>query len=162
MFAGVALIILLNFLLFIVAPIVVLVLIIRYFVAKKKDPQNLNKPAFGLRELLLGSLMLAAAITGITGALMVPVGFLNVEDIADSSTALVVYIVASMLFLIAGVVIKDLTGKFLMILGIIMLLFSVLPFAANFGQSAGFVAVLIAFIVLVALIVRASRKEQHG
>lgn len=93
---------------------------------------------------------------------MFPVGFLGVDNIGKSSTALVTYVIASMLFLIAGTIIKNLTGKFLMTLGIFMLLFSVLPFITNAGKSTGLIAILIAFIVLVTLIVRSSRKEQHG
>lgn len=155
-------VIIFNLLFFIVLPIVVIVLVVRHFINKNKK-NGTNKPVkLGLRELLLGCLMLCATVTGITGVVMIPKAVFDADDITKSSLALIVYITASLLFLILGVLLKNLTGKYLMILGILLLIFSVVPFVSNMGKSAGFIAVLVAFIVLVALVVKSSKKENHG
>ncbi len=160
MYAGAILFMILSILASIVLPIVLVVWLIKYFL-HRKDPEHKTK-SLGLRELMLVSIMISAGVAGISGIILIPMVFFGVEDIDGSNTALFIYLAASMLLLMLGIFLKDLTGKFLMILGIILLVVSVVPFVGNFGSTAAFIVLLLVFVALVSLIVRVSRKEKNG
>lgn len=158
---GFILIAILSVLVTVVLPIAIVVWIVRYFY-HRSHPHEKKKFSFGLRELIITSIVITAGFAGISGIVLSPITFFDVEDISDSSTALFIYLVASMVLLMLGIALKDLTGKFLMILGVIILLFSVVPFIGEVGSSGAFIALLLVFVSLVAIIIRVSRKESRG
>lgn len=160
MYAGAILFAILSLVITFVLPVLIIVWIVKHF-SHRKDSNHKTKPT-GLRELMLGFIMITAGVAGIAGIVLIPMVFFDVEDIGDSNTSLFIYLTASMLLLMLGIFLKDLTGKFLMILGIILLLVSVVPFVENFGSSGAFIVLLLVFVALVVLIVRVSRKEHNG
>lgn len=145
-----------------IIPIAIIYFLVRYFTRGKGPNGRSSKPPSGLREVFLFSIICAATFAGLASIFLLPVAFLGVEDFAGSGTALAVYLIASMAFLMLGMIFKDIVGRFLMVMGIIILVFSVLPYVANFRSTGGFLLVLGVFILLVFLIVRASRKEHNG
>lgn len=115
-----------------------------------------------LKLIFLVCLMAVAATAGIAGVILIPKAFFGVNEFAGSGTALTVYLLASMFMIIVGILLKELTGKFLMIIGILLLIFSVLPYVAQYKTLGGFFLVLATFIVLVYLVVKSSRKVHNG
>lgn len=141
--------------------VTVLSYLIKRFTTK---PGDSAKPvnAFGLRETFLGCLIICASIIGLAGSLMIPNSVFSANYLTNPSVTLIIYIATSMILLMSGMKLKGLTGRFLMILGVILLVVNIIPFVNNMSRGIGLVAVLIAFIVLVGLIVKASREDQHG
>lgn len=148
---------LLPIIFFLVLPLTALIFLVRKFMLKTNRSANL-----GLREIFLGCLMLCAGVTGLVATIMIPGSVFNVRDTIQSSTTAIVYILASMIFLMTGITIKGITGKFLMILGIIMLLISLVPILYSIGKIAGLIATFLAFIILVGLTIKASKKGTNN
>lgn len=133
--------------------------IIKHFSGNKSDKP---KRGIGLKEVYLVCLIGAATMTGLAGILLIPRVYFDIENVFDSSSALFIYLFISMIILIGGIALKKLTGKFLMLLSVFLLLISVVPLVASAGQGAGFLAVLVAFGVLVGLIIKSNNKANHG
>ncbi len=148
---------------FLAVPVLIVVFLIKLIAksAKPRDDGN-HVDIDHLKSIFLVCLMIAAAIAGIAGVILIPKAFFGVNEFAGSGAALTVYLLASMLMIIVGILLKELTGKFLMIIGILLLVFSVLPYVAQYKTLGGFFLVLATFIVLVYLVVKNSRKEHSG
>lgn len=143
-------------------PVGLIIFIIRHFTKNKDSKSEGSKNRDPLRDVFLFSITMSAGIAGVTGIFLIPSTFFNVADITQSSKAMSIYLIFSMILLICGVVIKELTGKFLMVLGVILLVFSVLPFIDQFKSVGGFVVALLVFGLLVGMIVRSNKKVGNG
>lgn len=143
-------------------PVGIVIFLIRLFTKNKNSKPGESKPRDMVRDIFLLSIIMSAGISGIAGIFIIPTTFFNVTDITQSGTAMSIYLIFSMILLIAGVYMKELTGKFLMILGVVILIFSVLPFIDQFKSIGGFIVALIVFGLLVWLVVRSNRKASHG
>lgn len=139
------------------AYLVIPVLLIVFLIMRSK---NKNKSA--LEDLINICLSLVTFTTGLIGIGFAPNAFFNIDNPLKSTTALAIYLSASMLLLISGVLLKGRTGKLLMIMGIFLLAMSIIPSITNFGSLGLFLVVFLVFIVLVGTIIKVSKKENHG
>lgn len=138
-------------------PALIIFLIVRFFVNRHKKKST---PITYL-EILRWTILLAAGYCGIAGITTFPYAVIGSD--VESNTLVITYLLAGMLLLLAGLALKELTGKFLMVLGTLLLLIGIVPVFDAFGSSGAFAAVLAAFVVLIVIAVRMSRKaNRHG
>lgn len=146
-------------------PILLIVLIIRALSNKKNKDGDKSKSTlhFNLQNFIIICFSLSALIVGLSAFFMIPEAFFNAKPFGEeASISIVVYLTISMLLLILGMMIKKFTGKFLMILSLIMLVAGVLPFLDQFSSAGGFLVVLVIFIALVTFTVKNARKTNNG
>lgn len=139
-----------------------IVLVIRLLLGHKGK----NAKPIGLREILLTCLIIAAGYAGLVGLFMLPYAFVGTDSGTykeESYGILAAHLVAAIGLLISGMIVGRLTGRFVMSLGIILLIGSTFPAFETLGSSGGFIAVLLAFIALIVITVKVSKKaENHG
>jgi hypothetical protein len=141
------------------ALLIIAAIIIFIIVKANTEDNNLLEPrAADFRDLLLALVAVSAGYSG--GAVLYylpPAVFGNEADNAVFAGRLVL----GVLLLILGLLLKKVTGIFLMIMGIFGLLLAA-PFVFNnLGSAGALVAVVIAFAVLVFFTVRFNKKNQH-
>lgn len=121
-----------------------------------------NKNADSVKDLFLIFVIFAAIASGLSGIILFPKVFLGVDNLSDSGVALTFYFITSMILVMAGIQIKQLVGRFLMLLGISIIIFAVYPYITNYKTIAGFLVILATFILLVYLIIRSHNKDKNG
>lgn len=141
-------------------PVIILAGIIYVIVKLVNGHKNGKKTKpFGFREIILTCLVIAAGFAGIVGFFSLPYAF--VEDSSSGSESYVIlatHLVCAMGLLIAGMLAGHFTGKFVMSIGIILLIASAIPALETLGSAGGFLAVIIAFFVLIAITIKVTKK----
>lgn len=149
--------IILSTLFSILIPLLIIVLIVRLIMHHRGNGQK--RPLLQFREVVLASLILAAGFSGVAGLFALPIALFG-SDSEFSTQVLTTHLISAIALLISGLLIKQVTGKFLMIVGLILLLSAFGPAFQTLGSAGALVAVLLAFAVLVAVTVHVSRKAR--
>lgn len=148
-FAGFTLLI--NF----VLPIVVIYAIYRLVT---RDKHEIRRAA--TRDLVIGVLALVTGYVGLISLYRLP----EVLLVESESAIFAMRLVAGVACLAIGAFMRELTGKLLMVVGLMLVLISSPFIFENLGSKAAYVFVLIAFLALIGLTVymhnKNERKEQ--
>jgi hypothetical protein len=155
LFAG----IIISTLFSILIPLVVVVLIVRLIAHHRGSGPK--RPFLQFREVILGSLILAAGFCGVAGLYALPVAIFGPDE-EFSTQVLVMHLVSAIVLLILGLFVKQVTGKFLMVVGLILLLGAFGPAFEALGSAGALIAVVVAFIVLIGVTVYVSRKASKN
>lgn len=151
----------LSFLLSILIPVAIIVgivLLVR-ILAQRNGHNTKAVRSFGLREVTLGSLMIAAGFAGLSGFILLPYALF--ADDASNTKHILVALVSVVGLLVGGLALRGLTGKFLMIIGVLLLLGGFGPAFDSLDSSVtGLLAVLTAFGILIGVTIWVSRKGQ--
>lgn len=125
-----------------------------------KSGKNINKSKHQqIRELLLFCLVVAAGYAGVVAFLSLPINLLH---LSSESAQFACKIITAVLLILIGLPFKGLTRMFLMVIGIVMLLFA-LPFVfTNLGSVGAFVLIALALIGLIAVTVIYSHREKNN
>lgn len=143
--------------------VVIAVLGIVYLAYRNRATKNgkivINSKQHQIRELLLFCLVISAGYAGIVALLNLPVNLLH---LSSESAQFACKIITAVLLILIGLPFKGLTRTFLMVLGVIMLLFS-LPFVfTNLGSIGAFLLIALALAGLIIVTVIYSHREKKN
>lgn len=140
------------------APIFIIMFIVYLFARshqKSKAARSMND-----REFILGMLAAAAGLAGLISLYELPV--LLVSDERNSESAIfAIRIVIGISLLLVGLLLREFTGKFLMVIGVIFMVLASPFLFENLGSFGAFLAVLFAFITLIAAAVHFNKKSRN-
>jgi hypothetical protein len=139
-------------------PVLIIVLIIR-LIMRHRDGAHQNGPLLKFREVLLSTLVIAAGYCGVVGLYALPIALFG-EESEYANQVLVTHLISAIMLLIAGLFIKNVTGKFLMVVGLFLLLMALGPAFQTLGSGGALLAVILAFAVLIVITVHVSRKAR--
>jgi hypothetical protein len=131
---------LINFIL----PIVVIYAIYRLVT---RDTATARRAA--TRDLVVGILALITGYVGIISLYRLPEVFLSESESAMFATRMV----AAVACLVAGAFLRELTGKLLMVVGLLLVIISSPFIFDNLGSKAAYVFVLLSFLTLIGVTV---------
>jgi hypothetical protein len=145
-------------------PILIIWLIVRLIIHFKSDRRT---PILTIKNTLIMLYTLATVFSGVAVGFALP---FTVASLGESSSEynyttfhLVAHLAFAICLLAAGQFIGRYTGKVLMITGVILLLFAAAPSFSELGSGGAFLGVLTAFVALIWLAVRNSKKGvQNG
>jgi hypothetical protein len=141
---------LINFLL----PIVVI-----YGIYRLITRDRVNSRQAVTRDVVIGVLSLLTGYVGVISLYRLPEIFL----IESGSAVFAMRMVAGIVCLATGAFLRELTGRLLMVIGLVLVLISSPFIFENFGSKAAYVFVLASFVALIALTVYLhNQNEKNG
>ncbi len=112
-----------------------------------------------VRELLLFCLIVSAGYCGAVALLGLPANLLH---LSSESAQFACKIITAVLLILIGLPFKGLTRMFLMVIGVVMLVFA-LPFVfTNLGSIGAFILIALALAGLIAITVIYSHREKKN
>jgi len=150
--------ILFSLLLWIGLPILFLVWLVRLMVRNVGGHKD-NKPKQELtdRDVIMGFLILAAGTSGLSGVFGIAE---NVFGGTGTPSGFASLIISAMLLLVVGYVLRGLSGKFLMVLGVIVLAMALPSVFSNLGDIGTFFLILVAFIGLIVAAIKIGKSRE--
>lgn len=139
-------------------PIFIIIFIVHLF-ARSRQKGKAARPMTD-REFILGMLAAAAGLAGLISLYELPA--MLVSDDRNSEPAIfAIRIVIGISLLLVGLLLQEFTGKFLMVIGVIFMVLASPFLFENLGSFGAFLAVLFAFIALIAAAVHFNKKSRH-
>ena len=140
-------------------PVLVVVLLIKLILHHRDGKHG---PFLKFRDVVLATLMAAAGFVGLAGLYVLPYVLFDSDALfsndSPSTSIFAVHLVCAVGLMIAGMLFQKVTGKFLMVVGLLLLITASFPALEGIGSAGSLIAVIAAFAVLVALTVHVSRK----